>query len=143
MQIVIDINHQLKEKQKELLKGAKHLKNLAPLLQELGARFENSTRMRFMEEKAPDGSAWQALKKETIARKKRNKNKILTEFGDLSKSITYHAANVYVAIGTPEKKGVFLQEGTKHMPARPFLGISKQDKKDMLSAMNKFIAEAL
>lgn len=139
MQILIPIKETLKAEQ-ALKDKIKSLSNLSALMGAIGTELEGTTRTRFKTETDPEGAPWAALKPSTLARKKRNRGRILTEYGDLAKSITHHATRSTARIGTPEKKGAYLQMGTKRMPPRPFLGLSTQDKRAILKLIWQHIS---
>lgn len=118
--------------------------DLTPLMQAIGGVLESSTIERFnVSKQAPDGSYWANLLPHTIA-KKVNKNGddagILVEKGRLSDGINWYFDKNSVTIGTPETYGVYHQFGTKHMPARPFLGLSNEDKQDIYTMINDYLA---
>lgn len=113
--------------------------DLTPLMKAIGSVLESSTRQRFADKKAPNGTSWANLLPQTIAAKaKKNKSVskggisvsrgLLVESGDLFKSISFQASKDKVAVGTSELYGVYHQFGTKNMVARPFLGISSDDE---------------
>lgn len=118
--------------------------DLTPLMQAIGAVLESSTTERFnVSKQAPDGGYWANLLPSTLKQKTNqnaNDKGILVETGDLMRSITYYADKNSVTIGTPETYGVYHQFGTKHMLARPFLGISDQDEKDIFEMINDYLA---
>lgn len=126
--------------------------DLTPLMQAIGAVLENSTRERFADKKSPDGVSWANLMPNS-AKHKTNKSHtkkgvtakvgILVESGDLFKSITSHADKYETSVGTPESYGVHHQFGTTHMPARPFLGISTDDRQTIQEMINDYLEEIL
>jgi phage gpG-like protein len=59
------------------------------LMPRLGEYLQRSTQDRFKPQTEPDGGAWPALQPHTLARKKRNRDKLLTERGHLRRSIFY------------------------------------------------------
>ena len=119
--------------------------DLTPLMRGVGSLLENSTRNRFSTKTAPDGSTWADLKPSTLKAKKGRGSKMV-EYGDLMRSITYHATGVSVAVGTDRPYAKYHQTGTKNsdsserMTARPIFGISVEDRTDVLDLMNDFIA---
>lgn len=64
---------------------------------------------------------------------------ILVESGDLFRSLTMKADQYSVTIGTPEEYGKYLQTGTRKMVARPFLGLSNDDKQDIYVMINDYL----
>ncbi len=117
--------------------------DLTPLMQAIGSVLENSTRQRFNTKKSPVGVSWAVLMPATLHTKHGRGGGILVDRGDLMRSITFHAAGDSVAVGTDREYGKYHQAGTKHMVARPFLGLSQQDEQDINDMINDFLAGAL
>jgi phage virion morphogenesis protein len=154
--------------------------DLTPLMENIGMALESSTRARFETETAPDGTPWQPLKDSTTFAKStagrggqvRMRGGILSDRGDLRKSITYFATSQSVAIGTDRHYGVYHQLGTdpytiepraakalsflmpggrvavKHvhhpgLPARPFLGVSAADEVTITEFIRQYVAGEL
>lgn len=102
----------------------------APLtraLKSIGQAVVGQTIERFENEVDPDGNKWKRRKVET---NKTRGRKILHNTGQL-KRVTYIAGKGFVKIGASADYGVFHQFGTKKMPARPFLGINKDDYEEI------------
>ena len=146
-QISIDASHEFPVLTERLNALEQRLNgDLTPLMQAIGAVLENSTRERFSDKKAPNGLSWANLMPNTIKRKvnKHGQNAgILVESGDLLSSLTYVADKYEVSVGTPEIYGVYHQFGTAHMPARPFLGISANDKQTVQEMINDYLEDIL
>lgn len=122
----------------------------APALRSIGEGLVNSTRERFNDQQAPDGSPWAKLKDSTKARKPRNKDKILTRDGDLRREISYRLGPDHVDVGSSRIYASTHQFGADRgsygnaangqplpwgdIPARPFLGVSDADR-DMIEAV--------
>lgn len=91
-----------------------------------------STNQRFMEERDPDGRAWEGLKKSTLATKRRKKiaPRILKESLTLLKSIDTEVTAQAIIIGTDVKYAAAHQFGVakRNLPARAFLGLSDDDR---------------
>lgn len=117
--------------------------DLMPVMTAIGGLLESSTRERFESKRDPQGISWEQLKPQTKDAKRTAKGRlrggILVDRGDLRKSITYHATTQSVAVGTDRHYGQYHQEGTRHMPARPFLGLSLEDESDILQLVQDFI----
>ena len=120
-------------------------KDLTPAMREIGEHLLNTTRQRFSDEEAPDGTPWAPLTATTKRRKTRNVEKILTESGALrGHGLAYLARRDEVEVGSPliyagthqfgaargsfgsTAKGAPIPWGD--IPARPFLGVSNDDK---------------
>ena len=117
--------------------------DLTPLMAGIGNVLENSTRQRFEDKKSPSGVTWEALAPSTL-QTKNGRGSLMVDYGDLMRSITNHASAVSVAVGTDRPYGKYHQTGTKNsdgserMPSRSFLGLSEQDKTDILALVNDF-----
>ena len=68
---------------------ASSVRDTSTLMPRLGEYLQRSTQDRFKTQHDPDGEAWAALQPHTLKRKKRNRDKILTERGYLRKHIYY------------------------------------------------------
>ena len=75
--------------------------DMTPLMRDIGEHLLNTTRERFVDQKAPDGTPWAPLAPATKQRKKKNKDKILTESGVLRGQLTYRAGRDGVVVGSP------------------------------------------
>ena len=119
--------------------------DLTPVMTAIGGLLESSTRERFETKRDPQGMSWEQLNPKTKNAKRTAKGRlrsdILVDRGDLRKSITYHATSQSVAVGTDRHYGRYHQEGTRHMPARPFLGLSVEDEGNILQLVQKFIED--
>ena len=129
--------------------------DLAPLLYNIGEDLLNTTRQRFDDEQAPDGTAWEPLSETTKARKTKNADKILTQDGYLRGTLARQVAGNELLIGSTRiyasthqfgaSKGEFGQtsRGTPipwgDIPARPFLGISDDDRGTINDAIGDFL----
>ena len=129
--------------------------DLTPTLRDIGEHLLNTTRQRFADEQSPDGTAWEPLSETTKARKTRNKDKVLTEDGRLAGTLGYQVMRDELLVGSPRiyastlqfgaKKGEFGQtsRGTPipwgDIPARPFLGISDDDRVEIRNILQRTI----
>ena len=131
-------------------------RDLRPAMRDIGEAMLNSTKARFDDQEAPDGTPWAELKDSTKARKKRNADKILTERGDLRRDIVYRAGTDQVEIGTPRVYGGTHQFGAEKgsfdsdrgipwgdIPARPFLGVSPDDADTIVDILSDHLRRAL
>jgi len=122
-------------------------------MQEIAALGESSTRMRFRTQKDPEGNPWKKGRKRS--------GRTLTQAGHLAGSISSHATaseaawganRIYAAIHQfggvikPRTKkslrfkfagGGFVTAKQVNMPARPFLGISADDRADIMHVLRK------
>lgn len=136
----------------------------APLMRRLGERIQAWTQDRFdaNQQQAPDGTPWAKLNPKYAQNKPRHlQNRKLTLSGHLRKSIRWQlldsqsvlvGTNVkYAAIhqfgGTIRpKKGKALAFGGRFVqsvtiPARPYLGISEQDNKEIQEIIKDWVLE--
>lgn len=108
------------------------LKNPRPALVEIGRMLVKSTQERIQKTKQdPTGKPWAPWSMGTLlgrTRKGTAARGILYDSGNLLRSIEAQVQSNSVIVGTKVNYASFLQDGTKNMPARPFVGISKQDE---------------
>jgi phage virion morphogenesis protein len=142
--------------------------NLSRLAKPVGAAMVASTKQRFRDSRDPEGKPWQPLSdvtralgygkrdytplgrlKQSAARREALR-KILVQRATLRNSITYRADGSRVAIGTNLKYARIHQLGGRagrgkkvRIPARPYLGISKEDRKEIERMTRRFLEEAL
>lgn len=114
---------------------------LKPLMTDIGAVVESSTRERFSTKKDPDGIGWQQLSPERLEQKK-GRGGILVDYGDLMKSITSHATAVSVEVGTDRPYGKYHQMGWG-VPERKFLGLSDDDFADIRELLNDYLEDII
>lgn len=121
------------------------LADLTPAFRDIGEALLNSTRERFSSQTAPDGTPWEALSPGYAQRKKVHKDKILTLHGRLRGTLNYQAGPREVRIGTPFIYGATHQFGApeRHIPARPFLGLSRDDEQTLLDILADHLDRAL
>ncbi|MDD4907132.1 MAG: phage virion morphogenesis protein [Methylobacter tundripaludum] len=122
--------------------------NLRPALLKIGEDLKESTKQRFSSKTGPDGQAWLGNADSTIERKGRDFP--LTEGGTLGNTIDYQLfGNDGVDIGSPMKYAAMMQfGGTKaefpnlwgDVPGRPFLGISEDDKVQILATIQRHLS---
>ena len=127
----------------------------------LGRLSLNSTKQRFNEGVAPDGSRWARNSLVTIARKGQAKP-LWGESGNLRTQINYEAGPdglVWGSGATTAEYAATQQFGaakgafgkTKfggpipwgNIPARPYLGISEEDRSNLVDCLREYLEEAL
>ncbi len=129
--------------------------DLSPAMRAIGEHILNITRERFNDQQDPDGKPWAPLSEATLARKRKNTDKILTERGYLRGNLTYRADRNSVEVGSPNiyagvhqfgaKKGAFGKTSRGgpipwgDIPARPFLGIDTKDQPAVEDIIRNFI----
>lgn len=166
----IDIQIDDAELKAALKKLAARLEDLTPVFRDIGEQLLNSTRARFDSSTAPDGTPWKALGPAALAARARRamgggspfyksgqnagrykkkaalavafaKPLVLT--GNLRGLLNVQASKDELRIGTPLIYGATHQFGREeaNIPARPFLGLSDQDRRDILEALAEWLAE--
>lgn len=132
------------------------LGDLRPAFDDIGAYLDRSHHERFLKEEAPDGVKWAPLSDTTTARKAKNDDRILIEEGHLLESLHYQSSSDGVQYGTDRIYGATHQFGAKagdfgktksgslipwgDIPARPFLGISGEDRTEILDILGDFLS---
>lgn len=101
---------------------------------------------RWKSEQSPNGTRWLPLS-ESYANsqrklKSRGRDKILT-FGGYLRSLNYQATPNSLRLGTPMIYGATHQFGdnSRHIPARPFLGFSKEDEVRIMEILSDYLKE--
>lgn len=130
-------------------------RNLAPMLDEIGAAMVLSTQVRFEQQRGPDGKAWRPLAASTLElREARGAStpRILRDGGELYDSITHTVqggAEASVAwgsnriysrihqLGGPAGRG-----GKVTIAARPFLGLDDADREEILRITKEHLEAA-
>lgn len=128
-------------------KLAKQIANPDPALDEIGAMLVTSTQQRFEAERSPDGKAWQEHAPATVEMRGPDAT-ILRHKANLYDSVTHAVASkAGVRVGTNRKYSRIHQLGGKAgrglkvtIPARPYLGISGDDAKEIDSIFKDHIA---
>jgi phage virion morphogenesis protein len=125
--------------------------DVSPALANIGEILVPSTRRRFSSKTGPDGERWDDNSEVTIARKGRNNP--LVEHGDLLRQIAYQLAgsDTLEVFNTLPYAAMQQFGGTKEefpwlwddIPARPFFGISEDDKDAILDEIQAHIEAAL
>lgn len=127
------------------------LGNLRPVMGGIGGILATSTADRIRESKtAPDGSPWAEWTKRTRAMRTDDKGKVRGSLllqsgmqGGLLRTITYEASQDSVVVGSGKHYAAYLQQGTRRMVARPFLGLSAQDYHDIDELLADFLSGAI
>lgn len=123
------------------------LKDPRPMLDSIGQLLVASTQARIRTTKSdPRGTPWAPWSIGTyIARARAGSlsGGLLFETGRLLNSIDYQIQGKQVIVGS---SGVpyagFLQEGTKNMPARPFIGFSQGDNDVVKRTAERYLLKA-
>lgn len=146
-----------------LARAAAGLDDATPLYADIGMLLVTSAQQNFERESAPDGNPWpQSI------RAKQEGGKTLSDTLRLLKSITHEAGPASVAVGTNVEYAAIHQLGgtiraktsrglrfrmggnggwiTKQsvtIPARPFLGLSQDDEKEIVALSEDYLGQTL
>lgn len=110
------------------------MRDMRPVLAEIGASLLTSTQRRFEDEAGPDGGAWDANQRGGA---------ILRDTARLYQSLTYQVGADQVEVGTNVIYARIHQLGGQAgrgksvtLPARPFLGLDDEDRREVLAIVN-------
>ncbi len=121
--------------------------DLTPAMRAIAGVFRDSAEQAFASETSPDGLPWQPLAEKTIkARSKKGTwpGKVLTEKGQLASSISSLYGNNFAMIGSNLDYALTQQIGraNANIPARKFLGVSSNDKNEILNILRNHLMTA-
>lgn len=115
-----------------------------------------STRARFGPQISPNGEKWAVLSPRYAKKKRKNKNKILTLEGDLQRYLRGKFDRTGLEFGTNSPYGAIHQFGgvfnrtskkgkqyAFKMTARPWLGLSSEDKSVILKKTQQYLKRAI
>lgn len=119
--------------------------NIDGVLDEIGSSLETSTQQRFEAEQDPQGNGWVEHAQST--KKKRGSGaSILRDEVDLYDSLTHEVQGSSVAVGTNRIYGRIHQLGGQAgrnlattIPARPYLGLSTDDEKEIGAILSDWL----
>jgi phage virion morphogenesis protein len=115
---------------------------------EVGSLIEDQTKRRIADEKtAPDGTPWapwSARYAESLKRPNRvSPRSLLVGDGNLLESIQNYTAGEQIEVGTPLIYGAVHQFGYKGIPARPYLGLSSENSREIEDLVMERLQELL
>jgi len=143
-----------------------HLSDMTPVFEVLGDLLEDSTERRFEEGISPDGVAWAPKTQATLDAYKRRGQTVSFKplFGPnvdglpLRKSFFHDAGPDRLEVGTNKIQAAVMQFGAAqgafgknaidkpipwgNIPARPYLGISQEDRTQITLAIEEWLEEA-
>jgi len=131
-----------------------HAGNIEPALVDISEYLTKSTKQRFVDGQAPDGTAWEPNTDHTLARKGGDKP-LIGESKALSTQFSGEISANTLLFGSPMEYAAVQQLGAKKhsftggkspwgdIPARPFLGISNKDEDVILEIIKDHIAGEL
>lgn len=122
---------------------------LQPVFEEIGSALQASTENRFEAETGPDGQAWAAHSPVTLLRRGASAKK-LRDRNHLYQSLSYAAGRLQVAVGTNRTYARIHQLGGQAgrgrkvtIPARPYLGVSADDRRMIGEILTDHLAEGM
>jgi phage gpG-like protein len=101
---------------------------------DIGEYMLRSTRERAVQERAPDGTPWVPLSPRYARRKERlrpGRPMLVFDNFMLGARLSYDPEPTYVDIGTSAVQGASMQFGRGGIPARPWLGASDEDLREL------------
>lgn len=112
---------------------------------DIGEYLLRSHRDRFERQTSPEGVRWEPLSQDYLEHKPKNKDKILVLDGHLSGELHYQIGEKELLFGTDSKYGATHQFGREQdgIPARPFLGVSSEDEKEIAEIVGDYLRDAL
>lgn len=123
--------------------------SLRPVMDEIGGALEASAIERFEDEEDPEGNAWPDLSDVTKARRGDDARK-LRDRGHLVQSITHTASRLQTAVGSNKVQARIHQLGGEagrggkvKIPARPYLGVSADDRASLGEILERHLAEVV
>lgn len=112
------------------------------LLTKLGETIKTQTKLRISSEKrSPDGKPWAPWRPSTAARRKGGS--LLQDTGALMGGIHKSVAGDTLTVGSGVFYGAFHQFGTRKMVARPFLGLSSANARQLENQALRLLIGAL
>ena len=141
--------------EKELARLEKTCGDLRPLLTAIGEDLVASTKARFQSITGPDGVRWAPNSPVTIARKGAGKKPLTGETLQLQSQIHWQVTGNTLEVGSSMEYAGTMQFGAAKgaygktrrgapipwgpIPARPFIGISADDREDIEQRIRTFI----
>lgn len=125
--------------------AAKRLADHQRLLKTVGETLVSSTVQRFQDGQDPEGKAWKASK-----RAEAESGQTLVDKAQLRNSITAATTADSVLVGSNKEYAAIHQKGGQAgrglkvtIPARPYLGFSKEDHEEVQALLAEHLAKAL
>jgi len=112
-------------------------------LRVLGPVIESQTRRRIHDEKtAPDGTRWEPWS-EDYAATRRGDQSLLMDRGHLHDSISHLVHGRALEAGSSLIYAGTHQDGTDHVPARPYLGVSRGNAREIDAVLVSYFRRTL
>lgn len=137
------------------------LSDMSPLMNKIGAAVRDQTEDRFQVATSPDGDPWAPRSPSTLKSYERRARKpggvaswggILHYSGQMSGNIFHEFGPDFAAVGSPEPYAAMMQFGGSKerfphlwgdIPARPYLGLSDDDRLNVLEIIAEHLGAAL
>ena len=130
--VAITIDHEFDDKKilAAFQKLAAASADMEPAFIDIGEGLRNSTIERFDWQESPEGELWEMLDPKYQARKKKNADKILQLEGYMFGTLAYNTHSEGLELGSGRDQAASMQFGDddRNIPARPFLGVSRDDE---------------
>lgn len=139
MTVQVDVTTDDAKVQAALKELARKTSDVRPALREIGSSLEASTQQRFLDEVSPEGEDWQEHAESTQERRGAGAEKLQLDrhlFDDIGSKVSGATLNVGVnrIYGRIQHLGGFAGRGRKvEIPARPYLGVSADDEREIHS----------
>lgn len=121
------------------------IKKKREVLQNIARSEQRAVKRRIQTTKLdPNGRRWRPWRDSTLRSRQRKGNTgrgLLNDTGNLLKSIYYSIRGNVVTIGTRLRYARFVQEGTRRMAAREFLGWSTQSLNNARKQLKRLFGE--
>lgn len=150
--MTVKFSADLRQAERVLTGIVTRLSNFRPALTQMGDYMIARTRRNFRGEHDPYGNPWKKVTDKTYAEKVRNHKilKILQRDRNLLSSIHHEVSAKKVRIGSKDIKSRIHQLGGKagrgrkvEIPARPYLGATSEDEKEIERIGKIYIGEAV
>lgn len=147
---MITINLNTAELDRALKRLERAAGNLKPVFEDMGQHLVNSTRRRFEDGEAPDGTPWAENSPVTLAAKP-GEQPLVGESRLLSTEIHDEASPSRLLVAPLMEYSAMQQfGGTKaqfphlwgDIPARPFMGMSDDDERELLALVHDHLLDA-
>ena len=99
--------------------------NLTPAMKVGAESIQRLIQKTFQTSASPTGEKWEPLAEATVKRRRQNSNTPLVDTGKLRLSMATSYGARTINFGTNTKYAGFQQFGTRYIPARPFLPITR------------------
>lgn len=117
--------------------------NIRDLLEVVGSEVEGQTRARIEDEKrSPDGAPWAPWSTD-YAKTRHGGHSLLMDEGHLGDAIQYIVSGDEVAVGSNLVYHATHQYGRGPIPARPQLGLSAANERDIQELVGDFIEDLM